>query len=59
VITAYLQEEVNLGRVIGPLPKEITHEIHISSFGIIPEGSQPGKWRLIVDMSSPKEPQCQ
>ena len=29
-------------------------EIHISSFCVIPKCSQPGKWRLIVDLSSPK-----
>ena len=27
--------------------------LHISSFGVIPRKGQPGKWRLIVDLSSP------
>ena len=26
----------------------------ISPFGVIPKGHTPGKWRLIVDLSSPK-----
>ena len=54
VVRAYLQEEVDLGRVIGPLPKESSHGIHISPFGVIPKSGKPGKWRLIVDMSSPR-----
>jgi len=27
--------------------------LHISSFGVIPKRDQPGKWQLIVDLSSP------
>ena len=27
--------------------------LHISPFGVIPKGHQTGKWRLIVDLSSP------
>ena len=27
---------------------------HLSSFGVIPKRGQPGKWRLIVDLSSPR-----
>ena len=27
--------------------------LHVSSFGVIPKKGQPGKWRLIVDLSSP------
>ena len=27
--------------------------LQISSFGVIPKKGQPGKWRLIVDSSSP------
>ena len=30
-------------------------ELHISRFGVIPKRSQPGKWRLIVDLSAPDE----
>ena len=31
-----------------PLPT-----LHVSSFGVIPKTGQPGKWRLILDLSSP------
>ena len=53
VVTAYLQEEVTLGRVLGPLPVGSIPEVQVSPFGVIPKGHTPGKWRLIVDLSSP------
>ena len=28
--------------------------VHISRFGVIPKSHQPGKWHLIVDVSSPE-----
>ena len=41
------------GTVIGPLKR-----VHLPStsivFGVIPKPSQPGKWRLIVDLSHPE-----
>ena len=52
MIQDYLRAEIKEGRIIGPLdPKEHPY-IHLSRFGVIPK-SMPGKWRLIVDMSSP------
>ena len=54
VIDAYLANEVSLGRVAGPfnsLPP--FPNLQISSFGVILKKGQPGKWRLIVDLSSP------
>ena len=53
MVQAYLDKEVALGRVVGPLPLDsIPKGTQISPFGVIPK-SQPGKWRLIVDLSSP------
>lgn len=53
VIRDYLAKECSEGRVLGPLdPSEFPY-IHTSRFGVIPKGSS-GKWRLIVDMSSPE-----
>ena len=52
VVARYIQEEVSLGRVIGPLEPELAARVHISPFGVIPKG-HTGKWRLIVDLSSP------
>ena len=52
VISEYLHREVTLGRmqehVLPP-----GNQIHISSIGAIPKRNKPGKWRLIVDLSSP------
>ena len=52
VVEAYLQEEVSLGRLL-PLPPGVCPQLHISRFGVIPKSNNPGKWRLITDLSSP------
>ena len=51
VIDHYLKTEVSLGRVAGPFPSPLLPNLHISRFGIIPKTNQPGKWRLILDLS--------
>ena len=53
VIDDYLANEVARGRVAGPFPSPPLPNLQVSSFGVIPKKGQPGKWRLIVDMSSP------
>ena len=53
VVDEYFANEVMLGRVAGPFPSPPLPNLHISSFGVIPKKGQPGKWRLIVDLSSP------
>ena len=53
VVQAYLDKEVALGRVVGPVDlASVPEGTQLSPFGVIPK-SQPGKWRLIVDLSSP------
>ena len=52
VVTGYLQRERELKRVIDA-PSGIS-SVQISPFGMIPKPHQPGKWRLIVDLSSPR-----
>ena len=54
VIDAYLQTEVSARRVAGPFPSLPFSSLHISRFGVIPKNNQPGKWRLILDLSSPE-----
>ena len=39
-----------LNRIIGPIPKS---GVQINRFGVIPKIHEPGKWRIIVDLSSP------
>ena len=52
VVEAYIAE-VAARRVVGPVsPIEITI-LQTSPFGVIPK-LQPGKWRLIVNLSAPK-----
>lgn len=48
----FLEEETRRGRIAGPLDRARYPKIMISRFGVIPK-SQPGKWRLILDLSSP------
>ena len=54
IIDDYLANEVSLLRVAGPFPSPPLPALHVSSFGVIPKRGQPGKWRLIVDLSSPE-----
>ena len=52
VVTNYLQDERAQQRVIDP-PFSGGRTAHLSPFGVIPKPRQPGKWRLILDLSSP------
>ena len=51
VVDRYLPNDVSLGRVAGPFSSPPLPNLHVSSFGVIPKKGQPGKWRLIVDLS--------
>ena len=53
VVGEYLAAECGAGRVLGPFDPARFPLVHTSRFGVIPKGSS-GKWRLIVDMSSPE-----
>ena len=55
VVLEYLLREVGLGRMvkIEADPATLAH-IQISPLGLIPKKNKPNKWRLIVDLSSPK-----
>ena len=52
VVDSYIAEEVAMGKLHQATPQAITEGIHISPIGIIPKRNQPGKFRLIVDLSS-------
>lgn len=53
VVQQYLEKECSLGHIVGPLPLHAIPSTHISPFGVIPKSNQPGKWRLIVNLSAP------
>ena len=52
VIDNYLRDELECNRLVEVPPSEAS-VIHISRFGAIPKKHQPGRWRLIIDLSSP------
>ena len=52
IVSKYLADECELGRVLGPFSAPPI-PLQISSFGVIPKRHQTNKWRLIVDLSSP------
>ena len=45
--------ERQAGRVLGPFDRDQFPMVQVSPFGVIPK-SEPGKWRLILDLSSPE-----
>ena len=53
VIDDHLHTELAKGRVAGPFSSPPLPHLHISRFGVTPKKHQPGKWRLIPDLSSP------
>ena len=53
VITDQLQSELQLGRLVGPLPPAHASVVHVSPMGLVPK-PHSDKWRLIVDLSSPR-----
>ena len=53
VVREYIEKECIAGRLLGPLDPALFPEVHTSRFGVIPK-SDPGGWRLIVDLSAPE-----
>ena len=51
VVHEYLEGGVHARRLVGPPPAGL--RCHVSPFGVIPKPHQPGKWRLIVNLSAP------
>ena len=49
-----LAAEVREGRVLGPMEPGYHPRVHVNQFGLVPKSHQPGKWRLIVDLSHPR-----
>ena len=52
VIAKYIEKECAEGRILGPFQvDDIEPRVYISQFGVIPKGHNPGKWRLMLDLS--------
>ena len=51
VVEKYLANELEAGRVVGPLDLQKYPQVQVSPFGVIPKSHQPTKWQLIVDLS--------
>uniref|UniRef100_A0A1X7T116 Reverse transcriptase domain-containing protein n=1 Tax=Amphimedon queenslandica TaxID=400682 RepID=A0A1X7T116_AMPQE len=49
-VREYIEDELRQATIRSALPGEV---VHTSPIGLIPKGGQPGKFRLIVDLSSP------
>ena len=49
----YIKGKVALGQMAGPLSQQAAEWVHTSPKGVIPKGHTPGKWHLMVDLSSP------
>ena len=52
-MAAQISAERVVGRVLGPLPAHLASLTQTSPIGLIPKPHQPGKRRLVVDLSSP------
>ena len=55
IVMKYLQHEISLKRVVGPFSRTLLPDIHVSRFGVIPKRHQINSWRLILDLSFPKD----
>ena len=53
VVDATIQRECQAGRLLGPIPHSLLPLCQVSPIGLVPK-SQPGQWRLIVDLSFPE-----
>lgn len=52
LVASQIRAETAAGGVLGPLPPHLASITQTSPIGLIPKPHQPGKWRLIVDLSS-------
>ena len=55
VVEDYLQAELDHNRIFGPYSRSQCQNVHVSRFGVIPKQYQTNKWRLIVDLSHPRD----
>ena len=54
IIDNYLAEEIKFGSIAGPFKEAPLSPLQLNRFGVIPK-STPGKFRLITDLSFPRD----
>ena len=52
IVDKYIGSECDKKRLLGPIQRSKYPQVQISPFGVMPK-SEPGQWRLLVDLSSP------
>ena len=53
VVDQFIHDQITQGYMAGPFPPHLCTNLVTSSMAVIPKKT-PGKWRVIVDLSSPK-----
>jgi len=53
VVSEYIADEVQAGRLVGPVSPVVSPVIMVSPIGLVPKAHQVDKWRMIVDLSHP------
>ena len=53
VVNSHLRDEVAKSRVFGPVDPGVS-AVQVSLIGLVPKNYQSERWRLIVDLSSPR-----
>ena len=54
IVRDYIATEVSTGRLVGPISDTLRPLLKISPIGLVPKAHQPGRWRMIVDLSFPR-----
>ena len=54
VVNDYITTEVSTGRFVGPLARPVCSLVHTSLIGLVPKSHQVDQWRMIVDLSFPR-----
>ena len=54
IVDEHVATELKEGCLLGPLTPQVSQLVHTSPLGLVPKSRQPGKFRLIVDLSSPE-----
>ena len=52
VVRGYFCGELEVGRIVGPVAPQWVE--HVSPYSVIPKPHQPGRWRLITNLSAPR-----